>query len=311
MYPSWQTWIEVSDFWKQSAATGTSQPTRQLPRGDQPAQCVERLSPTSNHVSHNVLRGPPRGQSEPPCPAFQLRVGLSDFLSCLRNFETQFDDGDTKPKMESVASKLQSPQFSLKWKFTFAQSLTTTLREIHSPNRESELLGVLCKAAALEKMKWKLPDIVERQVGFFKVFLPENSSEKLSIPPSFVERMNRLIPETAYLRSSQGRIWHVQVCTIENDKFFQDGWGAFVKDNNFEFGDFILLDYDCNYVFNFQIFGNTGIVKEEAAAYLRSDGKTLSIEEEDEDWKEKMYAYEKNEAQELPIKRCRGRLLSR
>lgn len=44
---------------------------------------------------------------------------------------------------------------------------------------------------------------------FFKVYLPDQNSQRLRVPPDFVKHFNETIPNNAILKDLGGKIWHV------------------------------------------------------------------------------------------------------
>ncbi|KAH7575161.1 hypothetical protein JRO89_XS02G0056100 [Xanthoceras sorbifolium] len=58
---------------------------------------------------------------------------------------------------------------------------------------------------------------------FFKVYLPEHSSERLLIPCAFVTCCNRLLPKNAVLSNHMGSLWHVNMSYIDGGVFFLNG----------------------------------------------------------------------------------------
>ncbi|KAF8377481.1 hypothetical protein HHK36_030861 [Tetracentron sinense] len=99
---------------------------------------------------------------------------------------------------------------------------------------------------------------------FFKVYIPELSSQKLRIPPAFVKNVDVVVPNKTILKDPSGEFWHVELKEDENDLFFQNGWQDFVKNHFLEHGDFLIFRYNGNLVFDVRIFGKTGCKKEEA-----------------------------------------------
>ncbi|KAH0784722.1 hypothetical protein KY290_004320 [Solanum tuberosum] len=100
--------------------------------------------------------------------------------------------------------------------------------------------------------------------GFFKVFNPETSAKRMKIPTGHTNYKNGKLPRNVFLRDRFNNIWPMGVTRIGRDLYFQYGWEKFIEDNNLEFGDFIIFDYDGNETFDFKLLGITGCVKEGA-----------------------------------------------
>ncbi|XP_020217081.1 B3 domain-containing protein REM20 [Cajanus cajan] len=86
----------------------------------------------------------------------------------------------------------------------------------------------------------------KKHPDFFKVFLPEQSSERLLIPNSFVRLINMQgrIPEDVILRNCGGRVWHVKTGRIGEKLYFDDGWKVFQEENCLGKADFLVFEYD-------------------------------------------------------------------
>ncbi|CAL5369572.1 unnamed protein product [Camellia sinensis] len=101
---------------------------------------------------------------------------------------------------------------------------------------------------------------------FFKVYLPDQNSQRLRVPPDFVKHFNGTIPNNAILKDLGGKIWHVEMEEAENGIYFKNGWQRFANDHSLVFGDFVLFTYKGNSLFDAKVFGKNGCLKEEAFA---------------------------------------------
>ncbi|KAJ8572309.1 hypothetical protein K7X08_008820 [Anisodus acutangulus] len=123
--------------------------------------------------------------------------------------------------------------------------------------------------------------------GFFKIFLPKNSSKRLKIPTTFVDNKNGKLPRKVSLRDRFGNMWPIRVAKTERDFYFEYGWEKFIEDNTLEFGDFLVFDYEGNGLFDFKLFGITGCEKKGAGGsnndedYMVEEEET-EVEEENE-----------------------------
>ncbi|KAH9695832.1 B3 domain-containing protein [Citrus sinensis] len=116
--------------------------------------------------------------------------------------------------------------------------------------------------------------------GFFKVYLPEKSSNRLHIPDAFIAHLSPSKPEKVMLINHIGEYWHVDVAYCDKGVFFLDGWQKFVKDNSLETADILVLKYDGDCWFNVKIMGKSGIEKTE------SYKEDLWVEDEEEETEE-------------------------
>ncbi|KAL6954264.1 hypothetical protein U1Q18_039385 [Sarracenia purpurea var. burkii] len=112
---------------------------------------------------------------------------------------------------------------------------------------------------------------------FFKIYLPDQSSQRLRVPPAFVKRCNETIPSLTILKDLSGKSWHVEMEEAENGIFFKNGWEIFVNDHSLEFGNFLVFRYNGNSSFDVKIFGNNGCIKEGALANKCINKETSNI----------------------------------
>ncbi|KAG5528683.1 hypothetical protein RHGRI_029377 [Rhododendron griersonianum] len=103
-----------------------------------------------------------------------------------------------------------------------------------------------------------------RKKEFFKVYLPDQSSQRMCVPPAFVKLLNGAIPNKAILKDLGGKCWHIEMEEAENGVFFKDGWQRFVSDHSLELGNFLAFTYHGDTSFDVKIFGTNGCKKEEA-----------------------------------------------
>lgn len=98
-------------------------------------------------------------------------------------------------------------------------------------------------------------------IMFFKVFLPDHSSQQLKLPSAFVKRLNGNLPPRSILVCSGKRTWSVDVEKAGNALSFQNGWSDFVEDCSLEPGDFVVFSYNGAAKFNVKIYGKSGCEK--------------------------------------------------
>ncbi|KAI8542284.1 hypothetical protein RHMOL_Rhmol08G0127100 [Rhododendron molle] len=108
----------------------------------------------------------------------------------------------------------------------------------------------------------KIPDYSESCPQFFKVYLPNQSSHRLQIPPSFVKYISGVFPFESTITSPEKRSWHVELKEVDGHVYFQEGWQQFVHVNSLEFGDFLVFYYGGNAQFYVKIYGKNGCLKE-------------------------------------------------
>ncbi|CAN8277615.1 unnamed protein product [Cochlearia groenlandica] len=101
---------------------------------------------------------------------------------------------------------------------------------------------------------------------FFKVYLPDFSSNELMIPPSFIDILEKPLPNKTLLKDEIGRSWSVETRTQDTQEkncvLFTKGWCIFAKDQSLEFGDFLVFRYDGDSIFYVKIFAKDGCRKD-------------------------------------------------
>ncbi|XP_057746085.1 B3 domain-containing protein REM20-like [Arachis stenosperma] len=129
------------------------------------------------------------------------------------------------------------------------------------------------------------------QSSFFKVFLPQFSSEKLLLPKEHVAltRMKERVPEEFMLRNGRGGAWRVKTSCIGEKVYFDDGWKEFVRDNGIQEACVIIVfNPDGSSTFEFKIFESsmcekTQTLEEEAAVEMEESSEEEEEEENDDD----------------------------
>ncbi|CAK9150829.1 unnamed protein product [Ilex paraguariensis] len=106
------------------------------------------------------------------------------------------------------------------------------------------------------------------------------------IPLAFALHMKANLPDKAFLRDCHGNLWPVEVAKIGRDLFFHDGWLGFVKDNCVELGDFLVFQFDGNYMFDFKLLGRTACEKKVTGVFQFRIKEEKEDEDEDEDEEE-------------------------
>ncbi|KAL8061800.1 hypothetical protein ABFX02_02G107700 [Erythranthe guttata] len=98
---------------------------------------------------------------------------------------------------------------------------------------------------------------------FFKIYVPAIYSERLRIPPDFIEKFGGNIPETVTLKKTPGISFQADINRIDDDDdwFIEKGWPEFVKENSVEESDFLIFTYAGNAVFNVKVFSKNGCIK--------------------------------------------------
>ncbi|KAM7510272.1 hypothetical protein LguiB_009147 [Lonicera macranthoides] len=98
---------------------------------------------------------------------------------------------------------------------------------------------------------------------FFQVYLPNQNSQQLRIPPDFIKHFNGRTPKEVILKNLGGKIWHVDVEKDKGGLFLKKGWPDFVKDSSLELGEFLVFRYNGISAFSVRIFGRDGCKEED------------------------------------------------
>ncbi|XP_012844349.1 PREDICTED: B3 domain-containing protein At1g16640-like [Erythranthe guttata] len=96
---------------------------------------------------------------------------------------------------------------------------------------------------------------------FFKVHVSEIYSERMRIPPDFIEKFGRKKPAIVTLKTTSGISFRADMKKINECWFLEKGWPEFVKENSVEEGDFLTFSYAGKSVFNVKVFAKNGCIK--------------------------------------------------
>ncbi|XP_028102023.1 B3 domain-containing protein At5g60140-like isoform X9 [Camellia sinensis] len=163
-----------------------------------------------------------------------------------------------------------------------------------TPSNLSAFARVCARDLGL-RLKLRRKKKMNNNLGFFKVYLPPpKGPERLPIPSAFVKHVKGAIPDKAFLRNCHGKLWPVVVTKVGNQLCFKDGWVKFVEDNSVEVGNFLVFDFDGNYVFDFKLFGRT----ECEIKMIGSSGFKVKEEKEEEEEEEEKVKEEEEEEEE-------------
>ncbi|KAL9241832.1 hypothetical protein vseg_015896 [Gypsophila vaccaria] len=103
---------------------------------------------------------------------------------------------------------------------------------------------------------------------FFKIYLPELNSNKLLIPPDFIEHFKGNIPKKIKLRNINGETWTTKTKVDEHNEkvFIRHGWETYARDHSLVRGDFLVFKHLQHSLFLVTVFGVDGCVKDEPLA---------------------------------------------
>ncbi|XP_047333994.1 B3 domain-containing protein REM22-like [Impatiens glandulifera] len=91
---------------------------------------------------------------------------------------------------------------------------------------------------------------------FIKVYLPDQSRQRLLFPPEFSKHLKWNIPTKIILQDLNGKQWHMNVEQTENGVWFGHGWDKFVTDCHLQPGNFLVFQYDGISLFHVKIYRN-------------------------------------------------------
>ncbi|KAL8547038.1 hypothetical protein ACS0TY_006675 [Phlomoides rotata] len=96
---------------------------------------------------------------------------------------------------------------------------------------------------------------------FFKIYVADESSETMRLPPDFIEEFGKDIPETCTLENPSGLSWKVEMKRVHDHCFFQNGWPEFVHENSLQDYDFLTFAYARNSTFYVKVYLRNGCLK--------------------------------------------------
>ncbi|KAL2538296.1 LEAF RUST 10 DISEASE-RESISTANCE LOCUS RECEPTOR-LIKE PROTEIN KINASE-like 2.1 [Forsythia ovata] len=96
---------------------------------------------------------------------------------------------------------------------------------------------------------------------FFKVYMSALWSERMRIPPAFIENFGGKIPRKVMLGTPSNLSWQVRINKINDDLFFEGGWPEFMQENSLAHGEFLTFCYADNSKFYVKIFSTNGCRK--------------------------------------------------
>ncbi|KAK7264356.1 hypothetical protein RJT34_31963 [Clitoria ternatea] len=117
---------------------------------------------------------------------------------------------------------------------------------------------------------------------FFKVFLPEQHSERMLIPIAWVTCIEGGIPEDVKLRNRNGRVWYLKTQQIGDKLYFDDGWKTFWEENSLEDVAFLTFEYDGSNEFKFIIL-DTSTQCEKPMVIEEDEDREEESEDDDSD----------------------------
>ncbi|KAK6914922.1 B3 DNA binding domain [Dillenia turbinata] len=115
------------------------------------------------------------------------------------------------------------------------------------------------------KTNWHHRTWGDRFPEFFKIYFPNQSSQRLRIPPAFIKNFNGVVPNKIVLKYGGRESYDVTVKKNENNFFLEDGWKDFVDDHLISPGDFLIFKNNRPNIFEVKIFGTDACKKEEGA----------------------------------------------
>ncbi|CAI9784632.1 unnamed protein product [Fraxinus pennsylvanica] len=129
-----------------------------------------------------------------------------------------------------------------------------------SPNFMNYMVDVHTSGKAMVKYfeEASYPDELPE---FFKVYMAALWSERLRIPPAFIENFGGKLPRKVMLGTSSNLFWKVRINKINDDLFFEEGWLEFVQENSLAHGEFLTFSYAGDSKFYVKIFATNGCRK--------------------------------------------------
>ncbi|KAK6129057.1 hypothetical protein DH2020_037200 [Rehmannia glutinosa] len=97
---------------------------------------------------------------------------------------------------------------------------------------------------------------------------------KKQLPPEFIRKYGKIIPENTKLRTSSRETWNVELEKIDEENFwFTRGWTKFAKDVGVKLGEFLVFWFDIGKsTFDVSIYGPTGCERQISACISPVEG---------------------------------------
>ncbi|ONK58419.1 uncharacterized protein A4U43_C09F12350 [Asparagus officinalis] len=133
---------------------------------------------------------------------------------------------------------------------------------------------------------------------FFKIFLPNQSSNSLRIPPAFGDHIEVESNRRVYLKGQSGSVWGVNMVKNCDGFSFEDGWKDFVVDHSLIMGDLLIFRYNGSLRFEVLVFDSSACEKRKAFLARPSMGEEIEDVEETEQSKQEMVKEEEEEEEE-------------
>ncbi|CAD6254352.1 unnamed protein product [Miscanthus lutarioriparius] len=116
---------------------------------------------------------------------------------------------------------------------------------------------------------------------FFKVFFPEQSGERLKIPPMFHQHLKEQPTGPVSLKGPSGKKWQATIASESEVWSFEQGWKEFVTDHSLKKGYFLVFTYDGPSQFSVAVFSPSGIIDPAAMDAKPTNEVVVKIEEDE------------------------------
>ncbi|XP_062196928.1 B3 domain-containing protein Os11g0197600-like isoform X2 [Phragmites australis] len=139
---------------------------------------------------------------------------------------------------------------------------------------------------------------------FFKVFFPEQSGERLKIPPPFHQYLEEEPTGLVSLKSSSGNTWQVLLTSDSEGLCFAQGWKEFVRDHSLKNGHFLVFTYSGHSQFSVVVFCSSGV--EDPSALVAQPCKAIVVKVEEDEGGRDIVAAGTSEVLTLPLEEVDG-----
>ncbi|KAL6283594.1 hypothetical protein ACE6H2_014523 [Prunus campanulata] len=140
-----------------------------------------------------------------------------------------------------------------------------------------------------------------KKPSFFKILIGD-FSQRLRIPPKFIENFNGQSLRKCALRGPSRQWWDVKLEERENSLFFRDGWQGFVKDHALEVGDLLVFSFNGKSKFKVKIYDRSACEKNVEVAERRSGSPVSLVNKGNQ-------AQVKDEIVELDTEDCENKMI--
>ncbi|XP_039122859.1 B3 domain-containing protein Os01g0723500-like [Dioscorea cayenensis subsp. rotundata] len=120
----------------------------------------------------------------------------------------------------------------------------------------------------------KAASLMERKPHFFKVLLGD-FSQRLGIPVQFLKHISTATSKRVTLQGPSGRCWNAELGKSSKGTFLCGGWAEFAEDHALREYEFLVFQYDGDFIFTVKIFGVNACEREDLFTVIQRKRRKL------------------------------------